>query len=98
MDMNAINLDKLLPLEMVDANAYHRLYLYGISLFKNDSSVKRSKLYNPLIIFIVFLFVVLKNIYLLIQNNTNPSKEYNIYFGDLGAFLGIRYQFHLIMI
>ena len=50
--MEAINPKAILPNEMIISSAYYNLYYIGLSLFKNELIEKRSRIYNPLFMFI----------------------------------------------
>jgi len=77
---NNFSSSNILPKEAIITAAGSHLYRIGLSLFPNGR-VKRSLLYNPVLIFILILVVFIRSVFLLLL-----SDEYEYLFPYLGDF------------
>jgi len=78
---------KLLPPNIQLNSVESHLYKIGLSLFPNES-IKRSKLHNPLYIFIIQSQLLIRCLISLFSSGNNPNLY--IIIGDLGYFMNAR--------
>ena len=79
-----INVNRVLPLHLVNKSAGSDLYRIGLSLFPFGSQ-KRKRIYNPYIIFSINVMFILRSILLLSLNDDNYNNY--LYMGDYAFFL-----------
>jgi hypothetical protein len=85
--MNSINADKVSPQNIVLKGAENHLYRIGLNLTTNGPK-KRSKLYNPLLVFSVQFVILIKSIASLLTPEENH--RFLIIIGDFAHFLGLK--------
>ena len=85
--MNIINEFEKLPEELQVFGAENLFYRIGLSQYNFNEEQTRSKFYNPLLVFVVIIQMVVRNIFLLITYKKQYSDEYYLYFGDFGHFI-----------
>jgi hypothetical protein len=90
-----IKYKNVLPSNLIIDSAGSHLYRSGLSLFKFGDK-PRYKLCNPLLIFIVLLYIIIKCfIFLLFKSNDH---NFNIMIGNYPYFLGIENHINLLII
>ena len=85
--MDKIQVNRVLPQELVIFGAESHLYRIGLSLYKTGS-VKRKWFYNPILVFIITTQLLIRNIVFLLL--PEMSEEFYLYLGDAGYFIGYR--------
>src|ERR1700761_9332523 len=70
----------------------HHFYRYGFSQYRNGCT-DRSKLYHPLLVFILSLILNLRCLYSAVTPEQSP--DFHLIIGDFSYFIGM--QFHLNM-
>ena len=82
----------ILPNWRIASSGQH-FYRYGISQYR-DRCRRRSKLYDPLLVFIISFVMTVKSTYFAITPQKSP--DFHILFGDFGSFMpGIHRQLNL---
>ena len=82
-----MNLDQLLPSNLLVINADKHLYRNGLSFTAISDEKRRNVLFKPIIIFTVLMVFEIKTI-ILIQIRDNNNSYLHIILGDFGLFLG----------
>jgi len=88
----SFNPENLLPKNIIIPFAQTHLYRIGLSLFPYEF-IKRKRYNNPLFIFIIHLFILIRSIIALNLSDNNDFMLLVI--GDYSHFLKIRIQFNL---
>ena len=73
----------------------HHFYRYGISQYRNGC-IDRSKLYHPLLVFILPLVLEMKFFYSAVT--TEKSFDFHLLIGDLGYILGLKFHINAIAV
>ena len=82
--------EKTLPKEWIIPSSGQHFYRFGFSQFRNGCT-DRSKLYHPLLIFVITMAYSLRCIYSALTPPVTP--DYHLLIGDWGYFIDM--QFHL---
>ena len=83
---NDIKINKLLPKSLVIEGSDSNLYRIGLSLF-NTSGIKRRTIYNPIIIFILGVQLLVSNV-LDLRWASIDDPEFHLMIGNLAYFTG----------
>ena len=85
---------KCIPQSWRIPSSGHHFYRFGFSQYRNGCT-DRSKLYHPLLVFIVSSLFILKCLY----SALTPSKTTNFYLliGDWGHFMDMRFHLNMVL-
>ena len=86
-----------LPKELVIPSSGDHFYKYGISLY-SVGSVERSKLNNPIIVFIIPMITIIKSIISLSLIEWKINENILVLIGDWTHFLGVRVHANIMLI
>src|ERR1700748_2810349 len=81
---------KFIPQSWRIPSSGHHFYRYGFSQYRNGCT-DRSKLYHPLLVFIIPLFGIIKSFYLALTSE--KPLEFHLLMGDYASCVGLK--FHL---
>jgi len=92
-----VNFDpkRLLPSNIRIDSAETHLYRIGLSLFPNGI-IKRNRFHNPILIFIIQIYLIIKSIISLLING--EDSDIFIIIGDYGYFLGLKLHVDIVFI
>ena len=93
---NILKVDQLLPKDLVVKSADSHLYRIGLCVPTDDSSVKRSFIQKPIIIYSVFMIEICKIIVFAILPKEN-LQHIRLYLGDYGELTGLGNFYRLII-
>ena len=93
--LNNIDVNKVLPPNLIVRSAGTDLYRIGLSLYPIEN-VKRSLFYNPILIFVLMIYFFIKHLILLLI----PKQSHEIYIiiGDLGYIFGAKMITNILII
>jgi len=92
--MDEIQLNRVLPQELVINGAESHLYRIGLSLYKTGS-VKRKWFYNPILVFIITFQLFVRNIMFLLPE---LAMSFTSIWVDVGYLIDARIQANILTV
>jgi hypothetical protein len=90
-----MEVNKLLPQNIIIDSEYSRLYRIGLSLISTNND-RRHPIHNPWLVFCVNVIVIIKSIISLLLPESNDRLF--VYYRDFSQFIGFRFHVNITLI